>query len=94
MELHDYLRFIGALVLVVGLILALTWAIRRFGPQTFGGQGGNQRRLALIESLALDAKHRLVLIRWDEREHLVVLGGPGTVIEHPVVRPDQQGEQG
>ena len=94
MEIYDYLRFIGALVLVLGLILALTWAIRRFGPQTLGGQGNSKRRLTLIESLTLDTKHRLVLIRWDEHEHLVVLGGPSTVIENPVLQSDQKGEQG
>jgi hypothetical protein len=35
MDFNIYLRFMFALILVLGLIGALTWAARRFG---FGGQ--------------------------------------------------------
>ena len=94
MDNLDYLRFLGALVLVLGLILALTWAIRRFGPHGLGGPGLGKRRLVLIESLTLDAKHRLVLFRKDDREHLVVLGGAGTLIESATVAAAQEGEPG
>jgi flagellar protein FliO/FliZ len=80
MENIDYLRFVGALGLVVGLILMVTWGIRRFAPQSLG-VGASMRRLGVIESLSLDAKHRLVLIRRDDREYLLLLGGASSVIE-------------
>lgn len=83
MDLEVYFRFLLALVFVLGLIAALAWAARRFG---FGGNllpiKGRSGRLAVTESLMLDAKRRLVLIRRDDREHLVLVGPAGeTVIE-------------
>ena len=91
MDSVDYLRFIGALIFVVGLILSLTWAMRRYGPNTLGGGVGSKRRLSIIETLTLDAKHRLVLIRKDEREHLVLLGGQAQVIESTERPLDKEG---
>ena len=94
MESVDYLRFIGGLVLVIGLILALTWGIRRYGPHALGGASGGKRRLALVESLTLDAKHRLVLIREGDREHLLVLGGQGLVVQTNLETPKKEGDAG
>ena len=79
----DYVRFFLALVFVLGLIAALAIAGRRFG---FGFQGpqtrGAARRLAITESLLIDGKHRLVLVRRDGTEHLIMLGsGPDLLIE-------------
>ncbi len=91
MESVDYLRFIGSLVLVVGLILALTWGIRRFGPHSLGGNAGGKRRLTIIETLTIDAKHRLVLVRKDGRDHLLLLGGPAQVVETTDAAMDKEG---
>ena len=82
MEYSTYLRFLLALLFVLGLIAALAWAARRFG---FGGGlpiPGRAHRLSVVEPVTLDAKRRLVLVRRDDREHLLVLGPSGeTVIE-------------
>jgi flagellar protein FliO/FliZ len=83
----DYIRFFLALVFVLGLIAALTIAGRRLG---FGFQGqqprGVSRRLAISESLLIDGKHRLVLIRRDGTEHLILLGaGPDLLVERGIV---------
>ena len=83
----DYIRFFLALVFVLGLIAALTIAGRRLG---FGFQGqqprGAPRRLAISESLLIDGKHRLVLVRCDGTEHLILLGaGPDLLIEQGIV---------
>ncbi|MDX2145860.1 MAG: flagellar biosynthetic protein FliO [Rhodospirillaceae bacterium] len=89
MEPTDYIRFLLALVIVLGLILALSWALKRFGL----GQGqanamGRKRRLRTIESATLDARHRIVLVRRDAVEHLVLLGPNSTqVIERGIPAP-------
>ncbi len=88
MEFDVYLRFLLALAFVLGLIAALTWVARRFG---FGSSmipmKARSTRLAVVESLMLDAKRRLVLIRRDDREHLLILGPTGeTVVEAGIVR--------
>ena len=80
----DSLRFALALLLVLGLIALAAWALRRFGPGGLGvslGRGDRTRRLSVVESLPLDPRHRLVLVRRDDREHLLLLGAGETVVE-------------
>jgi flagellar protein FliO/FliZ len=75
MNADTYWRFFIALVVVVALIFAVAWVARRLG---LGGRlvavGGKKRRLAIVEVLPLDGKRRLVLLRRDGMEHLVLLG--------------------
>lgn len=75
MDFSIYLRFMLALILVLGLIGLLTWAARRFG---FGGQltpnAGKSPRLSVVEVRSLDSRRKLVLLRRDGSEHLVLLG--------------------
>jgi flagellar protein FliO/FliZ len=74
-ETADLLRFVSALALVIGLIVVMVWTMRRLGMGGAGGGAGRRRRrLALVETLALDGRHRLVLVRCDSREHLLLLG--------------------
>lgn len=77
MELIDYGRFVAALLFVLGLIALVAWLARRFrlGP---GHAPGAARRLAVLETLPLDARRKLVLIRRDDTEHLLLLGAEGS----------------
>ncbi len=59
-----------ALIAVLGLIGLFAFAARRFGPRA----GRGARRLELVETLSLDAKRRLAVVRWDNEEHLIALG--------------------
>lgn len=77
MDAIDYVNYIAALLFVLGLIIGIAWLIRRTGLAPFGGvhrKSGTPRRLAVKEVLALDARHRLVLIERDDQEHLVLIG--------------------
>lgn len=86
----DYLRFLFALLFVLGLIGGFALLAKRFG---MGNQGptlrrGGPKRLAIIETMALDAKRRIVLVRRDDTEHLVLLGlTTDQVIETGIVPP-------
>lgn len=76
MDLTTYLRFLLALAAVLALIVLGAAALRRFG---FGGavpRRGRIRRLSVVEIAAIDTKRRLVLVRRDSVEHLLLLGGP------------------
>ncbi len=76
MEFSGYLRFLLALVFVLGLIGLATAAVRRMGlgfPAGTLKRPGN-RRLSVVETAPLDGRRRLVLIRRDDTEHLIVLG--------------------
>lgn len=88
MDLESYLRFVLALVAVLGLIGLIAWAARRFGLVPGGAiSAGRGRRLVVVESLAVDGKRRLVLVRRDDREHLLLLGagtGSDLVVERDI----------
>ena len=85
MGLDTYLRLMIALAIVVAMIAATAWVVRRFGwGARFIARAG-ERRLAVLEVLPMDSKRRLVLIRRDGVEHLVLLGAAGdVVIEHGI----------
>ena len=78
-----YLRFVAALIVVLGLIVGAAWLMRRYGfrmSQSLAGGGRGQRRLAVLEALGLDPKRRLMLIRRDDREYLLLLGPAGDLL--------------
>ena len=76
MEVTDYLRFVAALAFVVALIVGLAWGVRRFGlvGAAAVARRSGDRRLAVVEVLPVDTKRRLLLLRRDGIEHLVMLG--------------------
>ncbi len=83
MDYALYLRAILSLVFVLGLLLALSWALKRFNLVAGGVPLANRnkaRRMKIIEILPLDARRRLVLVRRDDMEHLVLLGGTQEIV--------------
>jgi flagellar protein FliO/FliZ len=71
----DLLRALFALALTLGLFWLGVWGVRRWGPKgLLQLQVGADRRLAVVESLSLDATRRLVLVRCDGHERLLLLG--------------------
>jgi len=89
MELDTYLRFALALVFVLALIGIAAWLARKAGLGTRVAKTRNtRRRLSIVEVSAVDGKRRLVLVRRDGVEHLVLLGATGeTVIETGIAPP-------
>ena len=83
MDLGDYLRTVFALLFVLGLIGLLYVLARQYGSQRLGlGRSGPGGRLAVVEARSLGARHRLVLVRRDDVEHLLLIGPDrGVVVE-------------
>lgn len=80
--LPDLGTYLLALLFVLALIGVAALLAKRFGLARTGAPGDGRRRLTLVDSLALDGKRRLLLIRRDGREHLLLLGAATeTVIE-------------
>jgi flagellar protein FliO/FliZ len=81
-------KLLIAFAIVFVLIIATFWLLRRLGGTRIGGASrGRQPRLAVIDAAAVDGRRRLVLIRRDNVEHLVMIGGPSdVVIEQNIVR--------
>lgn len=84
------LTFIVAFVIVLILIGLMAWVFRlmRSRGLGIGGSGrGRQPRLAVLDYADVDARRKLVLIRRDNVEHLILLGGPtDVVVETNIVR--------
>jgi len=89
MNAEIYIKFAAALAAVLALIAAAAWLARRLGFGTTGPSlSRSKRRLAVVETVVIDAKRRLVLIRRDDTEHLLLLGpGSETVIETGIAPP-------
>ncbi len=88
-EMPLAVRFFLAFLIVLGLIGATAWAVRRFGAGRLGAAGsrGRQPRLAVIDYASVDARRRLILVRRDNVEHLLMIGGPtDVVVESNIVR--------
>lgn len=86
----DYLRFVLALVAVLGLIALFAWIARRFRLGGFSGSAMKSGRLEIVETLPVDGRQRLVLIRRDAKEHLILVGQDRSiVIENAIERPKE-----
>src|SRR6187399_170277 len=80
-ELPTPVNFIIAFVFVLLLIGAAAWLVRRFGAaQIEAAARGRQPRLAVVDSAAVDGRRKLVIIRRDNVEHLLMIGGPTDVV--------------
>jgi flagellar protein FliO/FliZ len=76
MFLADVFRMVAGLAVTLGLIGLAVVALRRFGPETIRRLSMQRaaRRLSVIETLVLDPSRRLVLVRCDAEERLILLG--------------------
>lgn len=71
----SYAQAVLALVFVLALIGLLTVLARRFGIGSPAvTMGHKNKRVQIVEVTPLDARRRLVLVRRDDREHLILLG--------------------
>ncbi len=94
MEFESYIRFVAALAFVLALIAALTWVAKRYSVQgkLARKRGGKSDRLDVIEVKPLDSRRRLVLIKRDDVEHLILLGQTQETVIETGIRVDARTE--
>jgi hypothetical protein len=87
-DLPTPVNFVIAFVVVLLLIGAIAWLVRRFGAARLdAGARSRQPRLAVVDAAAIDSRRKLVIIRRDNAEHLLMIGGPtDVVVETNIVR--------
>ena len=75
-EFLGVLRAVFALAIVLGLIVGLAYLLRRYAPNLLARMAAQRgpRRLQVIETLVLDPARRLVMVRVDNEERLILLG--------------------
>src|SRR6516225_6709867 len=83
-EMPLAVRFFVAFLIVLGVIGAIWWTVRRFGSGRLGASTrGRQPRLAVIDYASVDNRRRLILVRRDNVEHLLMIGGPSDIVVEP-----------
>ncbi|MEM1364465.1 MAG: flagellar biosynthetic protein FliO [Pseudomonadota bacterium] len=81
---------IFALLVALLLILFVYFLARQvLGPQVRGGNRGRAQRLQVMDASPVDGKRRIVLVRRDDVEHLVMIGGPNDLVIEPRIQRGQ-----
>lgn len=75
--LQPYMTAIFWAIGIVVLLLLLAIVVRMFGRSVRGRKGS---RLGISEYYEIDKSRRLVLVRRDDMEHLVLIGGNQDVV--------------
>ncbi|MDE1939555.1 MAG: FliO/MopB family protein [Alphaproteobacteria bacterium] len=86
MDILDIARYLGALLLVLGLIGFAGLAARRFGLPGLTKSAAT-RRLKIVETLMISPRQRLAIVRRDDVEHLVMIGPEGASVIEPSITP-------
>jgi len=77
-----------ALAIVLLLIILMLYLGKQImGSRLIGGSKGRAKRLQVMDATPIDGRRRVLLVRRDDVEHLVMIGGPNDlVIEPSIVR--------
>jgi hypothetical protein len=81
------IEYLIVAAVVLSLLFVLTLAFRALAGR---GSGQESSRLAVSEFLEVDKNRRLVLVRRDDVEHLVLIGGGQDVVVESAIRPGVQ----
>lgn len=80
----DLLMYLIWMVVLIGAVFGVIYAAKMFlsGSTTLGAflPRARERRLDVIDHANVDGKRRLLLIRRDNVEHLIMTGGPVDVV--------------
>ncbi len=89
LALSDYMQFAIVLVFVLALIFLLTWVLRNFTGMGHGQASfaRKQKRLGIIEGASLGGRQKLVLVRRDNVEHLLLIGGANDLVVETGITP-------
>lgn len=79
------IRFSFAFLVMLGLLGVAAWVVHRVVKGRLGGASsrGRQLRLAIVDFASVDGRRRLVLVRRDNVEHLLMIGGPADLVVEP-----------
>ncbi|BAQ17132.1 flagellar biosynthetic protein FliO [Methyloceanibacter caenitepidi] len=87
-DLNTAILGIAALLFVVALLVLTVWAFKAiFGQgETGTAKKGRERRLSVVETAQVDANRKLCLVRRDDVEHLLIIGGPVDLVVETGIR--------
>ncbi|MEO5806869.1 flagellar biosynthetic protein FliO [Devosia sp.] len=77
---NSILTSVFALGVVIVLIVLALWVFKMLFKASNNIGRGRNRRLAVVDTLVIDPKRQLVIIRRDNVEHLILTGGPQDLV--------------
>ena len=89
MQTFDWGQFIASTVSVLLILGGVWWWVRR--NRGLSPQGGQSRRIQVVEALPLSLKHRMVLIQVDDQMVLTSVGAGDVTTLHTWVASSTQG---
>lgn len=78
-DLNNLVLAVAAILFVTALGALMVWAFKTFITGTPTGAGfmrPRDKRLGVVETATVDPKRKLLLVRRDDVEHLIIVGGP------------------
>lgn len=95
-DVSSYLSYLLAFLFVLALIGIVAWIFKGLsgGRSTNGGGGlfgGREKRIGVVQAASVDGRRKLILVRRDDKEHLIMVGGPvDMLIENGIEPPGAQ----
>lgn len=87
---NTWLTALFALGIVLVLIVLGVWLLKLVLNASTNASRGRNRRLGVVDSLSLDPKRQLLIIRRDNVEHLILTGGPQDIVIEAGITMDEQ----
>ena len=87
MDMADYIKFASALILVLAMMGILGLILKKLNGGDIGRKIGTPKRLSITEQRMIDAKHKMVLIKRDDVERLVILSNTDTIVVEDGIKP-------
>jgi len=80
---------IGGLGITIVAIVLVVWLLKFAFNASRNGLGSRVKRLGVVSTAAVDNKRQLVIIRRDNKEHLIMIGGPTDVVIETGIDPEE-----
>ncbi len=72
------------------LIVLGVWVLKVFFKASTSIGRGRNRRLSIVDSMMIDPRRQLIIVRRDDVEHLILTGGPQDVVVETGITVDRQ----
>ena len=86
----ELVTYIAAFIIVIALIVAGAWFLKKYLSGDKGNAmnffGNKEKRVGVVQSASVDGRRKLVLIRRDSVEHLIMTGGPVDILIESNIR--------
>lgn len=93
MDWNQYIQLGVALALVLAMMGLLSFILKKINFAQ-SGMANKNTRIKIIEQRMIDSKHKVAIIRCDDKDHLVILGQNGdTVIRADMDMPPEKSKK-